>query len=213
MAYKLKSAFRPSERKRRDIEEVELNLTPIMNLVVVLIPLLLQAMVLSKIGRIDYEPPPLMVAEESDEGGGGDGGGGGPVLLNLVVNVIDTSLQVSIYGATEGNNYWNISLTPEGFYDFGRLQEVLYEIKTKEVGEPERTEKSKDPKTGVEAIKEIYKFEDASIVRIAAGPQLSYQNLVALLDATRSIMISDTEKWLFPQPVLGQIQSALVAVN
>jgi len=213
MSYKLKSAFRPSERKRRDIEETEINLTPIMNLVVVLIPLLLQAMVMTKIGRIDYEPPPLAVMEESEGGGEGEGGGGGPTLLNLVVNVIDTSLQVSIYGATEGANYWNISLTPEGGYDFARLQAILLEIKTKEVGEPLSTEKSKDPKTGEEITKEIYRCEDASIVRIAAGAQLNYQNLVALLDATRSITVNDTERWLFPQPVLGQIQTALVAVN
>lgn len=214
MAYKLKSAFRPSERKRRDEGEMEINLTPIMNLVVVLIPMLLQAMVVIKLGRIDYEPPPLAVGEAQDSGDESEGGGSDePTTLNLVLNVADSSLQVSIFGAVEGDNYWDLPLTEAGEYDFAALQEILYKIKTEMVGPPIRTETSANPKTGEEIVKEVYKLDDASIVRIAAGPQLDYQSLVTLLDVTRSILVDGEEHWLFPQPVLGQLATALVAVG
>ena len=214
MAYKLKSAFRPSERKRRDEGDMEINLTPIMNLVVVLIPMLLQAMVVIKLGRIDYEPPPLAVGETQDTGDEADGGGSDePTTLNLVLNVADSSLQVSIFGAVEGDDYWDIPMTETGDYDFAALQQILYTIKTEKVGAPIRTETLTDSKTGNEILKEIYKLDDAAIVRIAAGPSLSYQSLVTLFDVTRSIMVDGEEKWLFPQPVLGQLATALVAVG
>ncbi|MBC8278973.1 MAG: hypothetical protein H8E46_12130 [FCB group bacterium] len=214
MAYKLKSAFRPSERKRRDEGDMEINLTPIMNLVVVLIPMLLQAMVVIKLGRIDYEPPPLAVGEAQDSGDENqDGGSDEPTTLNLVLNVADSSLQVSIFGAVEGDNYWDLPMTEAGEYDFAALQEILYKIKTEKVGAPIRTETAADPKTGEEIVKEVYKLDDAAIVRIAAGPRLDYQSLVTMLDVTRSIMVDGEEKWLFPQPVLGQLATALVAVG
>jgi hypothetical protein len=180
-----------------------------MNLVVVLIPMLLQIVVFIRLGRIDYSPPPLPAFGEA--GGGGGSGGGGGEILNLVVNVVDSAIQVSIFGATSGEGYWSIPNTDSGSYNYAALQNVLYEIKTKYVGKPIRTEKEVDPKTGEERVKEIYRLEDASIVRIAAGPNLDYQSLVSFLDATRSIFVEGKENWLFPQPVLGQLRMAYVA--
>ena len=195
------------------MEDMEINLTPIMNLVVVLIPLLLQAMVVIKLGRIDYEPPPLAVAETPQDDAEGDGGSDTPTMLNLTVNVIDTSIQVSIYGELEGENYWEIPLTPGSEFDFARLQEILIDIKLNQVGEPIRTEQTVDPRSGEDIVKEIYNMEDAAIVRIAAAPYVSYQNMVTLLDVTRNVMIDGNVKWLFPQPVLGTIGTALIAVQ
>jgi biopolymer transport protein ExbD len=210
MGYKVKSAFRPSERKRRELGEVAIDLTPIMNLVVVLIPLLLQVVVFVQIGRIDYEPPPLPAFGDVGGGEGGGGGGGGADLLNLVVNVADSAFQVSIYGAVSGQGYWTIPLTPDGEYDYATLQQVLLKVKTEEVGAPLRTETATDPKTGEQTTKEIYKVEDASIVRIAAKGTLKYHTLVSLLDATRSVMVDNKEQWLFPQPILGQLRTTLI---
>ena len=214
MAYKLKSAFRPSERKRREIGEVEINLTPIMNLVVVLIPLLLQAIVLIELGRIDYEPPPLSATEQGqgESEGGPSEGPQEPTKLNLLVNISDTAIQVSIFGEVAGDNYWVIGLTEQNTHDFVQLQEVLYQIKNDMV-EPTflKTEKVVvDSTTGVTIDKKIYRLEDADIIRIAASANLDYQSLVTLLDITRSIVVYDVEHWLFPQPVLGQLQQVAV---
>lgn len=210
MGYKVKSAFRPSERKRRSLDEVAVDLTPIMNLVVVLIPLLLQVVMFIQIGRIDYEPPPIPSVDSGENGGEGGGGGEKVELLNLVVNVTDSALQVSIYNAVSGQGYWNIPLV-DGGYDYAKLQEVLIKIKDEEIGAPLKTETITDPKTGESTVKEIYKVEDASIVRIAAKPTLKYQDLVSLLDATRSVVLNGKEKWLFPQPILGVLRTAYVA--
>ena len=214
MAYKLKSAFRPSERKRRSMGEVDIDLTPIMNLVMVLIPLLLQAIVFINLGRIDYEPPPLNVAEQgpSEMEGGPTAGPQESTALNLVVNIGDTVIQVSIFGEVAGDNYWEIGLTEENTHDFAQLQNILYQIKTEQVDPTYlRTEKTiVDSTTGETVDKKIYRLEDADIVRIAASANLDYQSLVTLLDITRSIVVYDVEHWLFPQPVLGQLQQVAV---
>lgn len=213
MAYKVKSAFRPSERKRRDPEEIELNVTPIMNLVVVLIPLLLQAVVMVKLGIIDYEPPELMtVAPEDMEEGSGEGGGEMAQLLELKVNVNDSSFEVSIFNADAGEGYWKIPLLPDGEYDFARLQEVLYEVKSEKVGPPIRTETVIDTIDGklIPEVKEIFKMEDADVVRISAVPNIGYQTIISVLDATRETTVEGEIKFLFPNQVLGYI--ALVGV-
>lgn len=209
MAYKVKSAFRPSERKKRALEKVEINLTPIMNLVVILIPLLLQAIVLIKLGRIDYKPPPL--PEEAEEiSSEVEGGGGEPEMLNLVLQVVDSSLRVSIFNATSGEGFWNISLTPEGEYDFAELQRVLLDIKKNKVGEPTDWTTETDSLTQEQIRKPVYKFTDAKIVRIAATPDIEYQSIVTLLDATYDVISDGIREELFPQPILGQIGLVLI---
>ncbi len=213
MPYKVKSAFRPSERRRREPDTIELNVTPIMNLVVVLIPLLLQAVVMVKLGIIDYEPPELMAAPQEDAGeGGGEGGGDEIQLLELKVNVNDSSFEVSIFNADTGQGYWKIPILPEGEYDFAQLQEVLYTIKTETVGPPIRTETVIDTIEGkpVPEVKEIFKMQDADIVRISAVPNVSYQTVISVLDATREITVEGEIKFLFPNQVLGYI--AMVGV-
>ena len=56
-------AYRPSYRRSSLDEEVELNLTPVMNLMVVLIPLLLSSAQFIKIGIIDLNLPPAVGAQ------------------------------------------------------------------------------------------------------------------------------------------------------
>ena len=218
MGYRVKSAFRPSERKSRDEGELEINVTPIMNLVVVLIPLLLQAVVFITLGRIDYKPPPMPAA--ADEGEGlGEGSGEEPLPnLDLVLNVNDSLFELSIMGSTkEGENFWKIQKTPEGDYDYATLQNILLDIKQNTVGEPTKLEAvldslgkpTYDP-TGIEIKKAVFKFQDATIIRVAALPTVPYQVIVSIIDATSSVNVDGQEKMLFPQPILGQIATILL---
>lgn len=212
MAIKLKSAFRPSERKRRSPTTLELDLTPIMNLVVVLIPMLLQVVAFIKISQINYQVPESTPSagegiesvpkEEPTE----------PDMLNLVVNVIDTSIEISIFKVTEGENYYSIPLLPDSSYDFGKLQEILLAVKEDVVGEPTENEPLVGPdgkpiidSEGKPVEKAIYKYKDAEIVRIGCWPDLPYQDMVTLLDVTRTIEVDGKDRWLFPTPVLGII--------
>ncbi|MBL7191804.1 hypothetical protein ISS30_08910 [bacterium] len=210
MAYKLKSAFRPSERKRREPEQIEPNLTPIMNLVVVLIPILLQVAVLVHLNRIDYNPPLISSAAEDNSSSITPEDPAKPTALNLIVNVIDTCIEVSIFFSTSGENYWEIPLLPDGSYDYAALQDTLLHIKKDIIGEPIRR-KTTIGEDGQPFEKEIYKLEDADIVRISCRPDLPYQEMVSLLDVTCSIIKDSKKEWLFPQPVL--MQQAMVAVS
>ena len=56
-------AYRPSFRRSSSQEDVETNLTPVMNLMVVLIPLLLSSAQFIKIGVIDLNLPPAVGAQ------------------------------------------------------------------------------------------------------------------------------------------------------
>jgi biopolymer transport protein ExbD len=209
MGYRVKSAFLPSQRKKREAEEIQLEVTPIMNLVVVLIPLLLQAVVLVKLGVIDYTPPVLESAEEIEDNGEGEGGGGGeaPVLLELNLAVNDSGFEVSIFNATEGEGYWKLPRRPDNEYDFAELQNVLHKIKTETVGKPIRTETVIDTVDGKieQKIKDVYKMEDADIVRISAVASIDYQTIITVLDATRETTVEGEVQKLFPNQVLGYI--------
>ena len=55
-----------------------------------------------------------------------------------------------------------------------------------------------------------YKFDDANFVRIAAVPDLDYQTIVALMDATHTIVVDGRREILFPQPILGQIAAIVI---
>ena len=57
-------AFRPSQRSLRPRVETEPDLTPIMNLMVVLIPLLLTSAQFIKLGMIEINLPPAISASE-----------------------------------------------------------------------------------------------------------------------------------------------------
>jgi biopolymer transport protein ExbD len=209
MAYRLKSAFKPSERKRRGNPTVALDLIPIMNLVVVLIPLLLQVVVFIELGRIDYNPPNIAQYAEAGPGEGGGGGGGAPEMLNLVVNVIDSAFEVSVFGATSGDGFYRIPLTSEGEHDFVKLQEVLLDIKQNKVGTPLRVVNEVDS-LGMTVQKAYYRYDDASVIRIAASPNIDYQTMVTVLDASYSTTVNGVPEPLFTQPVLGQIATVLV---
>ncbi|MBC8205311.1 MAG: hypothetical protein H8E87_07355, partial [FCB group bacterium] len=89
-------------------------------------------------------------------------------------------------------------------------QDTLLHIKKDIIGEPIRR-KTTIGEDGQPFEKEIYKLEDADIVRISCRPDLPYQEMVSLLDVTCSIIKDSKKEWLFPQPVLRQ--QAMVAVS
>ena len=113
-------AFKPSERRRREESDTELNITPIMNLMVCLIPLLLSAAKLNDMALLQYLPPAA-----SEEGGGGgsedqnEQDAEKEKTLNLLVNVVEEAFQVSLYNKVEaGPHFYEIPKLPDGTYDY-----------------------------------------------------------------------------------------------
>ncbi len=199
-------AFRPSLKKKRQFEEAEANITPVMNLMCVLIPMLLSTAKFVDLALLEYMPP--VIQETDQEAGGGTGeGGGAEELLELRVNIAYDALEISIFNAVEGENYTVIPLTPDGRYDYKGLREKLVEIKEKIVGPPLSTTETINPETGQLEISNVYKYADADQIRISAEGDIPLQVLIKVLDTAREYR---DERGvfvpLFQSPALGQFQ-------
>ncbi|RJP75414.1 MAG: hypothetical protein C4524_11895 [Candidatus Zixiibacteriota bacterium] len=199
-------AFRPSYKKKRQNLEAEANLTPVMNLICVLIPLLLGSAKFVDLALLEYSPP--IIQETGAPGGSaGDNGGQTGGLLELRVNVTYSALEVSIFNATEGENYAAITKRADGEYDYDALRRKLVDVKTRIVGQPVARNQQLDPQTGRLEIAEQYRFSDADQVRLSAEGDIPLQTLIRVLDACREYRTDQgIYKPLFPSPALGQIQ-------
>ncbi len=163
-------AYRPSRRQTRKANEaLEPNMTPIMNLMVVLIPLLLSSVELIKMSVIELNLPPnvpnqLTSTEE-------------PELLDLALTITDEGFYISSAAAILASDDGKPSIPKkDGEYDYELLAEKLYEIKGKAGN----------------------RFEDSTSITIQAEPKINYQTLVSTMDAARSIRLDGQDVMLFP---------------
>ncbi len=164
-------AFQPSKRRNRPDEELEVNLTPIMNLMVVLIPLLLTSVQFIKLGIIELNLPPSIA------------GMGEPVIMDKepALPRLDLSISITRNGFTISSamailrNEAGVSVPKkrDDSYDYEMLNQQLMLIKT-----------------GVEN-----RFADAKKVIIMAEPEIDYQTLVSTMDAARNPFAMDTVRF------------------
>ena len=174
-------AFRPSQRSRRPKEDPEPNLTPVMNLMVVLIPLLLTSAQFIKLGMIEINLPPAasgarvaqaQMPKETEK------------KLNLTVTITDegfylaSSMAVALGESGKGPT---IPKKPNGEYDFQQLNELLYKIKKQAAGV----------------------FRDSDQIIIVAEPDIDYQTVVFTMDAARSYQTDKGPIALFPKVSLS----------
>jgi biopolymer transport protein ExbD len=153
------------------MDDVEPNMTPIMNLMVVLIPLLLSSAQLIKISVIELNLPPakgnqtLQKPKEKE------------LRLDLAVMITDKGFYVSSSSAVLQSEASKPSIPlKNGEYDFEALGQKLYEIKMKAEGN----------------------FEDTESIVIQAEPRIGYQTLVSTMDSTRLISVEGEPVMLFP---------------
>ncbi|MDZ7337780.1 MAG: biopolymer transporter ExbD [candidate division KSB1 bacterium] len=178
-------AFRPSLRSSRTFaEQVEINLFPVMNLMVVLIPLLLSTVTFVRIGVIQLDlPPATLVPSDRTTGLPREE----ERTLDLAVTITDRGFYISsalgVLRAADGGPYIPKKLGAEGVevYDFDRLSSVLAEIKSKAQG----------------------RFRDDERVIIQAEPSVRYQVVVSTMDAARSYQVEGRTVSLFPQVALA----------
>jgi biopolymer transport protein ExbD len=168
-------AYRPSKRRHLETESTELNLTPIMNLMVVMIPLLLSSTQFIKIGILELNLPPSVgstagFAEKPKEM---------VRTLDLTVSITDRGFYISsaLDGLKVGaENGPTIPKQEDGSYDFEVLSQKLYEVK----------------KQAQNA------FPDTEAIVIQAERDIGYQILVSTMDAARSISVDGRLITLFP---------------
>ncbi|MBU1881079.1 biopolymer transporter ExbD [bacterium] len=199
-------AFRPSLKKKRQFVEAEANITPVMNLMCVLIPMLLTTAKFVDLALLEYMPPVIQETEETESGGPGQGGGS-TELLELRVNIAYDALEISILNAVEGYNYTHLPVLPNGAYDFQAFQEKLVDIKERIVGPALSQSEEINPDTGQLEIVHIFKYEDADQIRVSAEGDIPLQVVIKLLDTAREYQDSRSVfQPLFPSPALGQFQ-------
>jgi len=164
-------AYRPSFRRSRESESSEPNMTPIMNLMVVLIPLLLSSAQLIKISVIELNLPPAAGAQM-------DKPKEKQLKLDLAVTITDEGFYISSSSAVMQKKNKGPSVPKvDGEYDYDLLAKTLYEIKQKAAG----------------------RFQDTSSIVIQAEPKVDYQTLVSTMDATRSIKVDNDSVLLFQE--------------
>jgi len=162
------------------MEPLELNIFPMMNLMVVLVPLLLSTATAIKIGVIELNLPQAV---------------GGSITETKVPTESMRSLDLTITITSEGffisssiailkggdSDEPTISKFPDGNYDYDELGRTLYEIKQKIAGKPHDTKK----------------------IILQAESDVQYQVLVSTMDASRSLRIEENQVELFPQVIVS----------
>lgn len=173
-------AYRPSYRRSHSAEEVEINMTPVMNLMVVLIPLLLSSAQYIKIGVIDLNLPPAVGTSVSQLGAPKEAEKNLDLAVTITKQGFFISSSMAILKSADGEGP-TIPLGANGQYDLQQLSRRLYEIKRKALGD----------------------FADTEKIVIQAEPNIDYQLLVDTLDSARSISIENRTYTLFPEVSLA----------
>ncbi len=173
-------AYRPSFRRTHEEGEAEPNLTPIMNLMVVLIPLLLTSAEYIKIGVIELNLPPAAGPAQVEQQKPREK----TRTLDLTVSITDQGFYISsaiaVLRPGDGKGP-SVPLKADGSYDFEKLSIMLLDVKRKAEG----------------------KFPDIESITIQAEPGVHYQTLVSTMDAARAVKVDGQLFVLFPQVSLS----------
>lgn len=172
-------AFKPSKRGRRVSDAADPDMTPVMNLMVVLIPLLLSSAQFIKLGMLEINLPPatsnsVIQAEMPKEI---------EKKLDLTVMITDegfylaSSLAIALGEGGEGPT---IPKKADGEYDYAELNVMLSKIKKKAAGV----------------------FKDTEQIIVVAEPEIEYQTVVSTLDAARTFKEDNNILPLFPSVAL-----------
>jgi biopolymer transport protein ExbD len=166
-------AYRPSKRSSRSIEPLEINIFPMMNLMVVLVPLLLSTATAIKLGVIEINLPQATV--------GTDGEAQMPVeatkSLDLTVTITSQGLYLSSSQAVlHDEDGSTLPIMDDGSYDFVKLSSMLFEVKRQIINGP----------------------LDTKGIILQAEPNIEYQAIVSTMDACRVAPTENGVIELFP---------------
>ena len=179
-------AFKPSERRKGVSLEMELDIKPVMNLMVVLIPLLLAGVEMVKLSIVEIDLPPT-------QSGGAGADQEKPEQereqrLGLTIAITQDGFTLTspsgIMSGEEGEGP-TIPLNEEQEFDYDRLVEKLTEIKKLILDK---------------------KFKDKDSAIITAATDIEYQVIIFVLDALQSYIDDEGNiQPLFPQINFGQL--------
>jgi biopolymer transport protein ExbD len=182
-------AYKPSERGESDDLEMDLDIRPVMNLMVVLIPLLIASAEWVKLSIIEINVPP----SKGPSGGGGEGAENEikeqEKKLGLKIAIANEGITignaVTLLEGEEGEGGPTIPISADGKYDYNVLREKLIEIKKKIEGK---------------------NFKDENRAVLTASANVEYQVIVNVMDNIQTYENDKKELLpLFPQVNFGSI--------
>ena len=183
-------AYKPSLRRSRTLEEMKLDIRPVMNLMVVLIPLLLAGSVWTKLSIKQLNLPPKTAGE-----GAGEMDKPMEIEKRLGLNIIISKTGYYI-GSARGYLEEDqasmaegappaVPLTADGVFDYETLQMKLREIKDK-ISETD--------------------FSDKKSIILTAEADIPYKYLIKTMDyATFYFDEEGNIQELFPHIIIGQV--------
>lgn len=180
-------AYKPSARRSEEGLSMDLDIRPVMNLMVVLIPLLLQGAEWVKLGAIEINAPPSK--------GGGDSSGEQKdkkeeekvIGLKLAVTAdgITIANAAALLASDEGEEGPTVPVNAEGDYDYDLLRTKLIDIKSKISGKG---------------------YKDENRVVITASREIEYKYIVQLIDNIQTYEDDEgNQKALFPEVNFGSV--------
>jgi len=179
-------AFKPSLRAHNKIQEIPLDIRPVMNLMVVLIPILLYSAEFVKLSIRELNLPPAASAENAAQQDD----------LKEKAKRFGLTILVSKEGFIIGNNAGYLTGEAEmqdgptipkveDEYDYADLVQKLIDIREKIQGQS---------------------FVDEKSVIISAEADIPYKYIIKLIDNVTTYEDEDgTQKELFPQINIGQV--------
>jgi biopolymer transport protein ExbD len=187
-------AYRPSFRSHNKVSEIPLDIRPVMNLMVVLIPILLYSAEFVKLSIRELNLPPA-----SSTGTAINSQDNKPKEKELRFNLSVTISKRGFYiandagllsgdaktGIEEGVREPSVPLKEDGSYDYAALVSKLVEIKEKIEGKG---------------------FIDEKSIIISAEADIPYKHIIKVIDNVTVYEDADgNRKELFPQINIGQV--------
>ena len=171
-------AYRPSQRRSFEIEPTEPNLTPIMNLMVVLIPLLLSSAEFVKLGVIDLNLPPAAGPVQATSPLPQEG----TKSLDLILFITEENFYVaSALVQSSLHPQKNVTISRDDAEALVKLQNLLFSVK--------------------QQTPEYYRERDQ--IRIQAAATVKYQEIVDVIEICRSMVRGEEIITLFPDVQLS----------
>lgn len=175
-------AYKPSLRRKSDDIDMELDIRPVMNLMVVLIPLLIAGAEWVKLGIIEINVPPAKSAEGPGAGENQNEQKEKAKKLGLTIAVSETGITIGNAGmilAGEEGEGPTIAKAEDGSYDYAKFREKLIEIKKKVLGKG---------------------FVDENRAVLTASADIEYQVIISIMDNLQTYQDNEDQiQSLFPE--------------